>query len=166
VTDLEIRPARPDEYDAAGQLTVDAYRAAGVLTDDDGYVPVLLDGARRATEAELLVAIDGSGSLVGTVTVAPAGNEWSEIAREGEIEMRMLAVAPSAWGAGIAGQLVDAVVDLARERGFERVVLMVVQINQPAHRLYERAGFRRVAERDWRPWPELLLMAYELPLTG
>ncbi len=34
-----------------------------------------------------------------------------------------------------------------------------------AHRLYERLGFTRVPERDWKPREDVQLIAYELPLT-
>ena len=165
VAELEIRVARPEEYDTAGKITVAAYRAAQAIADDESYAPVLRAAARRAVEAELLVAVDDTGEVVGTVTLAPAGTEWAEIARDGELEVRMLAVAPAAWGRGIARAIMNRVVDVARERGFAQIVLLVIEDNAAAHRLYETAGFHRVSERDWQPWPELLLMAYELPLT-
>lgn len=33
-----------------------------------------------------------------------------------------------------------------------------------AHRLYERAGFLRLPERDWTPQPDITLIAYGLRL--
>jgi hypothetical protein len=33
-----------------------------------------------------------------------------------------------------------------------------------AHRLYERLGFMRAPERDWKPVPEVRLISYELAL--
>jgi ribosomal protein S18 acetylase RimI-like enzyme len=158
-----IRLARPEEYDAAGELTVAAYRL-NEPDGDDGYAPVLRDAARRAHQAELYVVLDDLGDMVATVTLAPAGTEWAEIARDGELEVRMLAVAPPAWGRRIATSVMEQVIALARGRGFTHIVLLVVEDNEAAHRLYQRLGFARIPERDWRPWPELLLMAYRLPL--
>jgi ribosomal protein S18 acetylase RimI-like enzyme len=159
----EIRAARPEEYDAVGQLTLTAYRL-GAVDADDGYAPILLDAPRRAEEAELYVGIDPDGSLVATVTLAAAGTEWSEVARDGEIEVRMLAVDPNAWGRGIGAAMMRWVIATARERGYAAIVLLVIEDNPAAHRLYQNLGFQRQPDRDWRPWPELLLMAYTLSL--
>ncbi len=159
-----MRRARPEEYDAAGELTVAAYRL-GEVDGDDSYAQVLRDAARRADQAELYVVRDDLDQLVATVTLAPAGTEWAEIARDGELEVRMLAVAPQAWGRRIATSIMEQVIAQATERGFGHIVLLVVEDNEAAHRLYQRLGFARIPDRDWRPWPELLLMAYQLPLT-
>jgi hypothetical protein len=35
-----------------------------------------------------------------------------------------------------------------------------------AHRLYERAGFVRMPERDWSPAPGTTLLAYGLAMNG
>lgn len=50
-------------------------------------------------------------------------------------------VDPDFRGAGVGRALVDAVVAQARAGGKRRVVLHVVTDNDPAGRLYERAGF-------------------------
>ena len=50
-------------------------------------------------------------------------------------------VDPRFRGAGVGRALVDAVIAQARAGGKRRVVLHVVGGNQPAGRLYERAGF-------------------------
>jgi GNAT superfamily N-acetyltransferase len=50
-------------------------------------------------------------------------------------------VAPRHRGSGAAGVLVQAVLDHARAVGKRRVLLHVVDTNQPARRLYERAAF-------------------------
>jgi ribosomal protein S18 acetylase RimI-like enzyme len=158
-----LRRARPHEYEAAGELTVAAYRL-GEVDGDDSYAEVLRDAARRAEQAELYVVADDVEGLVATVTLAPAGTEWAEIAHDGELEVRMLAVTPAAWGRRIATQIMEQVIALAEERRFTHIVLLVIEDNEAAHRLYQRLGFTRIPERDWRPWPELLLMAYQLPL--
>ena len=45
------------------------------------------------------------------------------------------------------------------------VVLCSMKEMTDAHRLYERAGFVRDAERDWSPLPGVDLLAYWLPFT-
>ncbi|MEU1022305.1 GNAT family N-acetyltransferase, partial [Streptomyces sp. NPDC005904] len=54
ITALTIRPAHPDEYEALGALTAQAYLADGHLDfgADDPYLAVLRDVAARAAAAE------------------------------------------------------------------------------------------------------------------
>jgi ribosomal protein S18 acetylase RimI-like enzyme len=58
-----------------------------------------------------------------------------------------IAVAPGARGRGIGTQLLDALVDAARAAGHPAVSLSVEPEN-PARRLYERAGFLRIDTDD------------------
>ncbi|QKV75586.1 GNAT family N-acetyltransferase [Amycolatopsis sp. Hca4] len=162
MSDVEIRPPRPEEYAPAGEVTVLAYEADGHLADDVGYDATLRDVARRAEEAEVLVAVDGTGKVVGTVTIVLPGSEFAEISRPGELEFRMLAVAPSARGRGIGEALINAVFERARALGLRKVVLSSLERMRSAHRLYERLGFTRLAERDWRPFPHITLIAYQI----
>ncbi|MFJ4684634.1 hypothetical protein ACIP50_14910, partial [Streptomyces sp. NPDC088789] len=73
--DLTIRPARPDEYPRLGELVADAYLREGLLDygEEDPYLPVLRDVARRAEVAEVWVATtpDPAATPPGTVTVLP-----------------------------------------------------------------------------------------------
>jgi hypothetical protein len=43
-------------------------------------------------------------------------------------------------------------------------VLSSLDSMRSAHRLYERLGFARLAERDWRPFPHISLIAYQIDL--
>ncbi|WP_037304769.1 GNAT family N-acetyltransferase [Amycolatopsis orientalis] len=164
MSDLEIRPARVGELKAVGELTLAAYSADRVLVEGVGYAAELLDAARRAELAELLVAVDGDGTLVGTVTIARPGTAFAELSREGELEFRMLGVLPSATGRGIGEALTRAVIERARELGVDRVVLCSMVTMERAHRLYERLGFTRLPERDWEPHPGVTLVAFGLEL--
>lgn len=158
-----IRRPRTDELDAVGRLTVAAYVGGGVIPADAPYLEFLGDAAHRDAEAELWVAVDERG-VVGTVTLVEPGSPLTEIAREGEAEIRSLAVAPGATGEGIGEALTRHTVDLARERGYTSMVLSSSTTMHAAHRLYERLGFTRLPERDWSPVPGVRLVAYTLPL--
>jgi len=162
---VTVRKAEVGEYAALGRLTVDAYRASGHHDDDAEYFDALRDPAARAEGCDLLVAVDGHGELLGGVALVHPHSAQREVAGPDEAEMRMLAVAPHAQGAGVGTVLVTACLERARTTGYPAVVLCVVQDNAGVHRLYRRFGFARTPERDWRPNPAVSLQAYRLGLT-
>ncbi|MEU2510265.1 GNAT family N-acetyltransferase [Streptomyces sp. NPDC007863] len=156
--DFTIRAVRPEEYEEVGELTARAYLDDGHLTfgEDDDYLPVMRDVARRAVEAEVLVAVDPAGTLLGAVTFTAGGGEWADIAGPDEAEFRLLAVTRAARGRGVGEALVRACVDRARALdGCVRLVLSTQDRMTDAHRIYRRLGFVRVPERDWSPVPDL-----------
>ena len=124
--------------------------------------------AKRAADADVLVAVE-DGRVLGGVTFVPSGGPMADIARPGEAEIRMLAVARTARGRGVGEALVRACVDRARTiESCVRIVLSTQHTMHAAHRIYERLGFVRTPERDWNPLPEQLditLLTYELTLS-
>ncbi|MFI0453380.1 GNAT family N-acetyltransferase [Actinomadura sp. 6N118] len=64
----------------------------------------------------------------------------------GLCHVSMVAVLPELWGQGIGRQLLAALVDEARDRGYERVQLFTQADNTRGHALYERLGFSRTGE--------------------
>jgi ribosomal protein S18 acetylase RimI-like enzyme len=165
VSDFQIRPARPDEYGEVGRLTVAAYTSDGLLPEGHDYAAELADATGRAQTSTLLVAVDADDHVLGTVTFCRPGSPEAEVARPGEAEFRMLAVAPAARGRGVGEALVRACLDRAREHGDTAVVLSTQAAMRSAHRIYERFGFTRLPERDWRPVNPVLLQVYRLELT-
>ena len=158
---MRIRLARPEDLSAVGEVTVAAY-ADFTLGPADPYIARLRDAASRAEQAELWLAEDDA-AVLGTVTVCPPGSVWREISRPGEGEFRMLAVAPQARGRGVGEALARFAIDRLAAQGAHAVVLSSLSTMHAAHRLYERLGFRRDAERDWSPTPGVELLAYVLP---
>ncbi|MFY0406336.1 GNAT family N-acetyltransferase [Solicola sp. PLA-1-18] len=162
---LEVRLAHPSEPETAGALTASVYAVEGYLTRPDGspdehYRGELADGRRRERDAELVVAVD-DGELVGTVTWCPPGSPMREVAttdRQGEV--RMLAVARSARGRGVARALVTWCLDRADEQGLDEVVLCSLQEMTAAHALYTGFGFRRDPVLDWAPMPGVDLIGF------
>ncbi|GAA3878937.1 GNAT family N-acetyltransferase [Saccharothrix violaceirubra] len=163
MTDLHVRPARTEELSDIGALTVAAYTADG-LDPASGYVTVLADAATRARDAVLLVAVDPEGTCLGTVTVARHGTPYAERCRQGEVEFRMLAVAPAARRRGVAEALVRTVLRTARDEGAHTVVMSSKPSMTTAHRLYHRLGFTRTPDRDWEVFPGLTLVTFALGL--
>ena len=158
MSDLVVRRATPADHEVVGGLTVAAYEEF-THGPDDGYLEHLRDAARRDREAELWVA-ERDGEVVGTVTLAPEGSTWREIARPGEGEFRMLAVSPAARRRGVGEALAQLVLDRFRELGAHSIVLSSLAEMTSAHRVYERLGFRRLPERDWSPRPGVELIAF------
>jgi ribosomal protein S18 acetylase RimI-like enzyme len=165
MSEFVIRAAREEELAAVGELTIGAYRADDFVAEISGpYALKLADARTRAAEAELLVAVDDAGAVLGTVTIAPPGSPWAQVAATDELEFRMLAVSPAARGRGVGEALTRRVVERAAELGLRAVTLSSSPEMVVAHRLYERLGFRRTPEADWSPVPGTALLTYRLDL--
>ncbi|MGA5818872.1 GNAT family N-acetyltransferase [Kitasatospora sp. NPDC094028] len=160
--DYLIRRALPQDLDAAGRLTVDVFVGDGFTSPTSQYVEHLRDAERRAREADLLVAVDADGQVLGCVTFAVGGTEWADIADPHEGEIRMLATAPAARGRGVGEALVRASIARSRELGLAGMAFSTRPEMTTAHRIYERVGFRRTPERDWAPYPGMDLMVYTM----
>jgi ribosomal protein S18 acetylase RimI-like enzyme len=142
-----VRLARPSEYAAVGALTVAAYQADYELPPS--YLASLAQTEQRAREHEVWVVEDRlTGELAATVATPRPGAFISDLGQPGELDFRLLAVAPAARGRGFGALLTQHVIGLARERGLHRVVMNSGDIMVGAHRLYEKLGFSRIPERD------------------
>ncbi|WP_054814491.1 GNAT family N-acetyltransferase [Nocardia arizonensis] len=144
-----IRTAVPGDFEAVRALTLEVYVGEGYVRSASPYVDELADTARRAAAAQILVATDGDGEVLGSLTVARPGTAYADIARPGEIEFRMLAVSRAARGLGAGTALVRGVIETGLAEGFEAVVLTTMAGMVDARRIYDRLGFRPVPERDW-----------------
>jgi GNAT superfamily N-acetyltransferase len=156
-----IRHVAPTDFTPVADLCEAAYAP---FLGDDHYLATLRNVAKRAREAEVLVADAGDGELLGTVTFVPDGGPLGEIATPEETEFRMLAVSPTAQGRGVGTALMSWIVDASAQRGRRGIVCSSLPEMTSAHRIYERLGFRRAPERDWSPVPGVDLMAFTLRL--
>jgi GNAT superfamily N-acetyltransferase len=92
------------------------------------------------TRERFWVAVRG-GAVVGSVALVDAG--------AGRAKLRMLFVDPAARGLGLGTTLVATCLTFAREAGYREVVLWTMDVMAGARRLYERAGFGRVASEPF-----------------
>jgi ribosomal protein S18 acetylase RimI-like enzyme len=181
-----IRDARDGEFPEIGELRVAAYVADGFLRPDSGYAPhlralgadgsghvlVALTGGAGSGEANPAGASPGAGAdvaagrIIGTVMLQPWPDGGEVVKAPGEAEVRALAVAPDARGAGVGRALVAAVIERASHQNVRHLVLLSQAEMKPAHHLYEDAGFIRLPERDWEPEPGVTLLAYGKVLGG
>ncbi|KRE77433.1 GNAT family N-acetyltransferase [Arthrobacter sp. Soil763] len=161
-----IRPAVPADYDAVARITRDAYLGAGHFEDaDHPYMQQIQQVARRHEAATIWVA-ERAGQVVGSVTLAVAGEPYADIAQPDELEFRMLVVDPAVQRSGAGKALVEAIVEYARTLpGITGVALTTGVTWESAHGLYRKTGFRRTPERDWFvPDTDIKLLVYRLDL--
>ena len=181
-TQLDVRPGSPlgagitlrlirsEEAQEIGALSRRAYEA-----DYPGqpaeYLAEIEAVADRVRSSQVWVAVDdATGELCGTVTLPEPGRVLSAVARPGECDVRLLAVAHSARGRGIGGQLMRHAIDTARARGASRLVLNTTTEMTGACKLYERMGFVRLNEREQQltrtNGSQFTLLAYGFELDG
>lgn len=150
---IEIRAARPEEYERVGELTIAAYRVLPVDHLWGGYDDEIRDTAGRAKGADILVApLDDL--VVGAVTyVDDSDSRWSEWTEPGEVQFRLLAVEAEARGRGLGEALVRECMGRAAGRP---LVIHTTQWMEAARRMYERLGFERRPDRDvtYEVWNE------------
>lgn len=92
----------------------------------------------RRPDAVLLSAVDDEERVAGYAVVWFVGRE---------AELGDLAVAPEERRRGIGGELVEAVLEEARNRGVVQIFLEVREGNQSAQGLYRSRGFEIVGRR-------------------
>ncbi len=144
----ELRPASSLDWRAFASLLHEAFRdVPGGRTDratlawycrDVGHALEVLDADADPRAAAPLCA-SLRPRLAGAVVVLPRPNEgcaWLEV----------LAVASHARGRGLGHRLLSHAEARAATLGFARLELNVDARNHPALSLYERRGYRRLAE--------------------
>jgi pimeloyl-ACP methyl ester carboxylesterase/ribosomal protein S18 acetylase RimI-like enzyme len=154
---LEIRDARPEEFEPVGRLMIEAYsRLEGFPKQDaqPGYYESLRRIGDRATKpgVRLLVACEGS-ALVGAVVyfsdMAQYGSGGAAPLERNASGFRFLAVDPKAQGRGVAKALVERCVEIAAAGRCRCVVIHSTEPMRIARALYEKRGFRRAPELDF-----------------
>lgn len=144
----------PEEWERRAQVG----SAGDLLTT---FLAVEREPADAAGEHAAADAADGA--VVGLV----GGFRRDDVVDRVAVELVSMWTAPAARGAGVGLALVDAVVAWATEIGAGEVGLWVVRGNEPARRLYERAGFAAVTpsadEASGDPCADEVRMARSLP---
>lgn len=163
---LRIEAATAADYERIGQLTVDAYLQAGHFEDPQHeYLNFVRQVARRDEQCDIMVARK-DGRLIASMTLIQAGNEYADIALDGELEIRMLSVDPSVQRSGAGRAMVLAAIDFAHQLPEVHTVSLTTGGQWlAARRLYESLGFSHRAERDWVvPDTDIRLVVYTLSL--
>jgi GNAT superfamily N-acetyltransferase len=168
-----IRVAADSEFEEASAVLAAAYAEYERAFPAENWAPYLrdiLDLEGRAAASELLVA-ELDDRIAACVSFFPPGakmsypsDSFSEHWPEEWSAFRLLAVHPSARGAGLGRELTVACIDRAREQGAPALGLHTTAPMQVARMMYERMGFERAPRYDFRPGPHVLVEAYRLLL--
>jgi GNAT superfamily N-acetyltransferase len=170
--DLILRDARDGERDELLALTLAAYEefaAAMPAGEWPRYRESIVRTLRDVRPAEQIVAESG-GTIVGTALLYPAGSRFTGPDGVGVAfewpEARLLAVAPTARGRGVGSAIIRECIRRAAAAGADAITLHTTDFMPVAMGMYERTGFERAPELDFRPAPEVLVKGYRLALTG
>jgi GNAT superfamily N-acetyltransferase len=162
-----VRDALDADLDAASAVMLaayDEYIPAGATGPWAEYRREIGDVRSRLGEATLIVA-EEAGRIAGAVTYyADAGKESNAPWPTGWAVFRLLGVHPDRRGRGLGRLLVEECLRRARAGGRAAMGLHTTEFMAVARAMYERMGFARVPALDFRPVPQLLVMAYHLPL--
>ncbi|WP_018770479.1 GNAT family N-acetyltransferase [Arthrobacter sp. 162MFSha1.1] len=160
-----FRRAVPADFPEVRWIIRDAYLRAGHFAADHPYMGVLEDVEHRAEHAQVWVA-EAAEKVVAVVKLTFAGQPYSEIAQDGELEFRMRAVDPVHQGGGVGRVVVREIVEHARQLpGIEAISITSATFMERAHGLYQSLGFRRVPKRDWYvPGEDVALWVFRLEL--
>ena len=171
--DAVIRDARPDELDAVADVIARAYAEYGPTEDSSpeteeafrGYQKDILDVRGRAERGAVAIVAERDGRVIGTVTYYPPGVDKSASGWPEEIgAIRLLGVLPSERGNAVGRALTEESIRRTREAGAPAMGLHTTDLMGVARDMYERMGFVREPDNDFRESPELLIAAYRLEL--
>ncbi|MEO7130239.1 MAG: GNAT family N-acetyltransferase [Dermatophilaceae bacterium] len=138
---IRLQQVQPDDWAAHRDIRLEMLQDA-----PDAFWFTYADEA-LFEEADWRSSIEGAWLVqahddTGVAGSAGLGSHW-EPERAHTATLFGMYVAPRARGTGVGEALVRTVLDEARRRGKDRVVLEVADINPSAIALYERCGFVR-----------------------
>lgn len=171
--EISVRVAAEDDVESARrvlQAAYSEYESAFPSANWVTYLRDILDLEGRADASELLVA-ELDGRVVGCVSYFPPGSKasypsdaFSERWPDDWGAFRLLAVDPAARGHGVGRRLTDVCLDRARMAGAPALGLHTTAPMSIARAMYERMGFERAPQYDFRPGPTVLVEAYRILL--
>lgn len=160
-----IRDAQQTDYDAILSLTMSAYEQYQPQMKEmwelykENIVKTLTDVSaaisNRTTAEQIVVEAIDNGELLGSVVLFPASSPLNDDNNKNNLgedaaspKIRLLAVAPSARGQGIATALMQECIHRSRRAGAESLVLRTVDMMDVAMQMYLRMGFERDPSMD------------------
>jgi ribosomal protein S18 acetylase RimI-like enzyme len=147
---VTVRPATRADMHAVGRLGALLVRLhhdfdpqrflPATPNTEQGYASFLL--TQLAVPDVVVLVAERDGELLGYTYAGLEGIDYMSLRGPAGI-LYDIVVDPAHRGRGVGRMLLDATMAVLRERGAPRVVLSTAERNEPAQRLFERAGFRR-----------------------
>jgi ribosomal protein S18 acetylase RimI-like enzyme len=156
--EITIRNARPDEFEAIGQLMTQVYSSLENFPKQDeqpDYYNLLANvGAfTEKPETELLVAVSQEKEILGAVVffgdMQYYGSGGTATQEKNAAGFRLLAVSNDAQGRGIGKLLTHECINRAKAKSRGQVVIHTTKAMQTAWMMYERIGFQRSEDLDF-----------------
>src|SRR5438045_2116571 len=145
-----IRPAAPADVPAIGRLGALLVRVhhefdpqrfiAASARTEEGYGSFL--GSQLREPSVIVLVAEGDGELLGYTYAGIEGVDYMALRGPAGV-LYDIVVDPAHRGRGVGRLLLDATLAALSSRGAPRVVLSTADRNEPAQRLFARAGFRR-----------------------
>jgi GNAT superfamily N-acetyltransferase len=146
---VAIRKAEPRDLPALGRLGAMLVRThyefdkqrflAPVDGIENGYAAFL--GRALQSPDDCVFVADDDGKIIGYAYAALEPLSWKELRGPAGF-VHDLAVDESSRRKGVGTQLMNAAMDWLRDHGAPRVILGTAALNQAAHALFHRLGFR------------------------
>ncbi|MGD9993582.1 MAG: GNAT family N-acetyltransferase [Salinivirgaceae bacterium] len=164
---IEIRNARPDEFETLGELMVKVYsQLKGFPKPDEqpAYYEMLASIGQQTLKpcTELLVAVTSHDVVAGGVVyfsdMQYYGSGGTATQEKNASGFRLLAVDPAFRELGIGYQLTRECIEKARLHNNQQVVIHTTKAMQTAWKMYEKIGFVRSLDLDF--------MQGQLPVFG
>ncbi len=154
-----VREAHSDEFVNIGELMIMVYSQLegfpGPEESPEYYKKLKSVGKlTEDSKVKLLVAASSSGSIGGAVVyfgdMAYYGSDGIATQEKNAAGFRLLAVDPNTRGKGIGKLLTKACIDLAKFEKQEQIVIHSTNAMQIAWSMYEKIGFKRSEDLDFK----------------
>ena len=154
-----IREAKPDEHLDIGQLMVHVYsQLPGFPSphEQPAYYQLLanIGALTEKPMTKLLVAVSSTGKIGGAVIyfgdMQYYGAGGIAASEKNAAGFRLLAVNPETRGHGVGKKLTQTCISLAIEEQQHQVIIHSTKAMKIAWRMYERMGFKRAEELDFK----------------
>lgn len=164
---MEIREARPEEYEQTGNVVAQAYAEFWDLEDPGWreHIDLVRDVAGRADRIVVLVAVE-DGRVLGSASI-----ELDDVIGDDDREpipgvagLRMVGVDPTRRRRGIGRALIEEVIARCRAAGKHTLILRTTPPMVAAQRMYQSLGFERAPDIDLPIDEHLTLLGYRLRL--
>ncbi|MFL5607555.1 MAG: GNAT family N-acetyltransferase [Gemmatimonadaceae bacterium] len=150
MSDLTIRPAAPVDLPAIGRLGALLVRTHHAFdpkrfiaaTPESEQLYARFIGSQLEDRDILVLVAERDGELLGYTYAGVEGYDYMAL-RGPAGALYDIVVDPMHRGHGVGRMLLDATLAALDARGAPRVVLSTAEQNEPAQRLFARAGFRR-----------------------